>query len=158
MKNKKTAIIAIAAIIVVAAAAITTVLIINNSSKDNGSNSNQSSSSSSSTSGSIWSKDGVELKSATLEYVGEGYYNIVTIFANNTSSDVEFDTSKLKFVLADGYELKSASTSKTLQANRSRIQFAQSLSKEENSHLHLDDTVEVYYDGVKIDTNKVKEF
>lgn len=155
MKSNKPIIIAGAAIVVAAAVAITIIAV---NSNNNGANGGQTTSSTTSENSVLWSQDGIEIKKATIEQVGEGSFNIVTVLANNTSEEVEFDNSQFRYELADGYVIKPASTTKTLEANRPYIQSAQSLSKEENSHLKLGDKVTVYYGDTKLATNTIEEF
>ena len=146
--------------VVVVAAVVAAVVVINNNNHNSGSDGSSTTSSNSKQDNStvLWSKDGVDIKKATIEYLGEGSFNIITIFANNNDHDVEFDNSLFRYELADGYVITPPSSTKTLSAKRPYIQFAQSLSKEENSHLKVGDTLTVYYGDTKLQTTTISDF
>lgn len=180
-KNNKTALIIGGVVVAVIAVVAVVAVVLNNNNSNNSQNATDTSStaenasnkstteasnnsivtnnnSSSSEETVLWSENGIEIKKATIEQVSEGSYNIQTVFANNTNEAVEFDNSKFKYELADGYVITPVSTTKTLEANRPRIQFAQSLSKEENSHLHLGDKLTVYYGDTVLQTTTIEKF
>ena len=164
--NKKTILAICGGVVAVVAVVAIVIAVVNNNSGNNNGNNNGGSNtgnvvspdSNSDGSGLLWSENGIDIKEATIEYLGDGYFNIITVFANNNSEAVEFDNSKFRFELADGYVIKMPSSTKTLEANRPRIQFAQSLSKEENSHLNLGDTITVYYGDTLLQTTTIEEF
>ena len=103
-------------------------------------------------------ENGVEVKDLAVVLVGDTY-NFQIIFANPTSSDQEFDLTKLKVENYDGTEINVFAVNempKTVGAGLEYSQNAYTISSPGN--LSLGDEVSFYYDGAFIYKAVVTEF
>ena len=99
----------------------------------------------------------VELQKVLVRHVGNGWFNVACIFANNSDQDYELDLKKFEFVTSDGSKNKLIQTSVTLRKNTSYIWWAFSLSKEFNGKLKVGETVKVFFDGKELGDVEVED-
>ncbi|MCR4605184.1 MAG: Ig-like domain-containing protein [Eubacterium sp.] len=96
---------------------------------------------------SIFLRNGAELKDVYLAYVGNGYYNAKTIYANNTEEPVEVDPKKFEFEFKDGTKFNLNWGIWTLPTKTPYIYRASSLQKAFNDKLNVGDEIKIFYDG-----------
>ena len=102
----------------------------------------------------VFSVDGVDVKSVSIEMVGETP-NFMVVLANTNDADADFDCTKFVLKNADGDVLKADTSIKTLTANQ---QYSQSAFTMDEGSLKVGDKVEVYFDSTLVDTVTVTEF
>lgn len=103
----------------------------------------------------LYTVNGVDVKKAEVEMVGETP-NLQIIFSNSTDKDVDVDFSQLSIKLADGTEIRNLGLTRTIEANQTHSQHAVTI--EQKYGIKLGDTVEIYYGKDLINTSKVTEF
>ncbi|MEE3466880.1 MAG: Ig-like domain-containing protein [Eubacterium sp.] len=99
----------------------------------------------------------VELQQVLVRHVGNGWFNVACIFANNSDQDYELDLKKFEFVTSDGSKNKLVQSSVTLKKNTSYIWWAFSLSKDFNEKLKVGEKVKVFFDGEELGDVEVED-
>ena len=103
-------------------------------------------------------ENGVEVKDLAVVLVGDTY-NFQIIFANPTSSDQEFDLTKLKVENYDGTEIKVFAVNETPKIVGAGLEYSQNAyTISAPGNLSLGDEVSFYYDGAFIYKAVVTEF
>ncbi|MBE5860412.1 MAG: hypothetical protein E7301_09875 [Butyrivibrio sp.] len=106
----------------------------------------------------ITNENGVEVLDLAVMLVGDTY-NFQIIFANPTSSDQEFDLTKLKVENYDGTEIKVFTVNETPKIVGAGIEYSQNAyTISDPGNLSLGDEVSFYYDGAFIYKSVVTEF
>lgn len=100
--------------------------------------------------------NGVEIKSISLEMVGETP-NLQVVFANNTNAAIKVDLSKFAIKTSDGVVHRLLSLETEIAANTSRAQNAFT-GFSDNLSVKIGDAVEIYYGDDLIKATEVEEF
>ena len=100
--------------------------------------------------------DGAELRSASLELVGETP-NLMLVFANNTDKEVKLESADFSVETSDGTKTPLFEGEITLDANKSRIQMAKTAFKDD-LNIKVGDTVKIYYGDTLLTTGEVTSF